>query len=104
MNNIEILEMQLKKIKDFCKDNKHYYPEELPYYMFWNGKQAEIVENLIKENKELKEEQLRKAGIYKIDIDFDSDYIPKSALQELLDIDEIDVVHCRLKRLLGDDN
>ena len=55
MNNIEILEMQLKKIKDFCKDNKHYYPEELPYYMFWDGKQAEIVENLIQENKELKE-------------------------------------------------
>ena len=57
MNNIEILEMQLKKIKNFCKDNDNinYYPEELPYYMFWNGKQAEIVENLIKENKELKE-------------------------------------------------
>lgn len=56
MNNIEILEMQLKKIKDFCKDNnKQYYSEELPYYMFWNGKQAEIVENLIKEYKELEE-------------------------------------------------
>jgi hypothetical protein len=61
------------------------------------------LENLIQENKELKEkiEEYEK----QLDLDYvEGNYILKSALQELLDIDEIDIVHCRLKRLLGDDN
>lgn len=66
------------------------------------------IENLIKENKELKE-MLKHRIKYTNELEKDlfenaSNYvIPKSALQELLDIDEIGVVHCRLKRLLGDD-
>lgn len=80
MNNIEILEMQLKKIKNFCKDNKHYYPEELPYYMFWNGKQAEIVENLIKENKELKEKAKNTMKL------IGANYIHKNKVKEKIEV------------------
>lgn len=61
----------------------------------------ELLENLINRNKELEEEDLKIRAKFILSLD---DYIPKSELQELLDIDEIDVVHCRLKRLLGDDN
>jgi len=104
MNNIEKIEL-LEHIAIAYKDDETINNELVsPQGKFIKNKElAEAIENLIKENKELKEkiEEYEK----KLDLDYvEENYIPKSALQKLLDIDEIDVVHCRLKRLLGDDN
>jgi len=104
MNNIEILEefiKHYKEVQEKYKDDE--IQAEIERSCYFEEVPAEAIENLIKENKELKE-KIEEYG-KQLDLDFvEENFIPKSALQELLDIDEIDVVHCRLKRLLGDDN
>ena len=90
MNDIEVLKIQLEKIKDFYKDNRRYYSEDIPcscpYYILWNGKQAEIVENLINENEKLHKEINQRIKL-KIENEkfFDTQCITKDKIKEKID-------------------
>lgn len=108
MNNIDILEEELRKdilyqidmqlydeFNDkFCEINENlgiiYTYKDLE-----DIKQAEseterrllrqAIENLIAENKELKEEKLKKSGIYEFNVNIEDDYIPKSKVKEKIE-------------------
>ena len=109
MNNIEILE----KLVERCKECKFACCEQCEI----NNTQVRAIENLIKENKELKEGlkyrinycKLLEKELYANGVNtvtnfnemIDKYYISKDILKELRLIDNIDLIQYKLKELLG---
>ncbi|MEE0929554.1 MAG: hypothetical protein UIM53_00980 [Acutalibacteraceae bacterium] len=84
--DIDILEDLLSTQKQYIED-KDYQKEHnineqaIDYSKRW----AKAIETLMAENKELKEEKLKKSGIYEFNVNIEDDYIPKSKVEEIIE-------------------
>ena len=94
MNNIEILEEFIEDYKELVTQKK----EVIIDYKYLKEK-VQAIENLIKEYKEL-EDKCNELNFKYTAQWVDDNFIPKSKLQELREIDNIDLLQTKLKQFL----